>query len=284
LSFLIHKLINTNHQNHKFSGKSALWLSCQIKEESWNHVFTCGSQGPMENRKTSIIELQKNLATINTPVALISAITHGMEMWERSQDIHALTVGSLHGSHVLLTAAFTEQFHSIGWHHLLMGRLNKYWGAAVASFREDPKDASIPLCWTAQAITFLWKYRRTEWNYRNTVVHGSNDQEMAAIIKKASTNKVREYYNTYRTTPTFILPHHHYLFTSCSLDQRLKLDIDSLNCWICSVENAIQALIHHNNQQIQQSAHYFAPFLLQEGTTKLQLHQNLQTLNIQSLP
>jgi hypothetical protein len=102
---------------------------------------------------------------------------------------------------------------------------------------------------------------RTEWNYRNTMVRGSNDQEMAAIIKKASTNKVREYYNTYRTTPTFILRCHHYLFTSRSLDQRIKLDIDSLNCWIRSVEDAIQALIHHNNQQIQQSAHYFAPFL-----------------------
>ncbi len=140
---LIHKLINTNQQNHKFYGKSALCPSFQIKVESWNHVFTCGSQGPTESRKTSITELQKNLATINTPVELISAITHGMEMWERSQDnpqlqIHALTVGSLHGSHVLLTAAFTEQFHSLGWHHLLMGRLSKYWGAAVASFRKDP--------------------------------------------------------------------------------------------------------------------------------------------------
>jgi hypothetical protein len=130
----------------------------------------------------------------------------------------------------------------------------------VASFRKDPKDASIPLRWTAQAITFLWKYMRTEWNCRNTVVHGSNDKEMAAIIKKAPTDKVREYYNTYRTTPTFILPHRHYLFTSRSLDQRLKLYIDSLNCWIRSVKDAIQALIHHNNQQRQQSARYFAPF------------------------
>lgn len=94
------------------------------------------------------MELQKNLATINTPVEVISAITHGMDMRENSQtnpnlQVHALTVGYLRGSHVLLTAAFTEQFHTIGWHHLLMGRLSKYWGAAVASFRKEPNNASI---------------------------------------------------------------------------------------------------------------------------------------------
>jgi hypothetical protein len=83
---------------------------------------------------------------------------------------------------------------------------------------------------------------------------------MAAIIKKPSTDKVRECYEAYQTNPTFILPHHQYLFTSRSLDQRLKLDIDSLNCWIRSVEDAIQALLHHNNKQKQRSARYFAPF------------------------
>jgi hypothetical protein len=108
-----------------------------------------------------------------------------------------------------------------------MGRLSKYWGAAVASFGKEPNNASIQIRWTVQAIGFLWKYTRTAWTYRNTVVYGSNDQEMAAIIKKASTDKVKEYYNIYRTTPNVILSHHKYLFTSQSLDQRLKLDIDS---------------------------------------------------------
>ncbi len=231
---LIHKLINMNRQNFKFYGKSALCPSCQIVEESWTHVFTCGSQGPLKSRITSLAELQKDLATINTPGEVITAITHGMEMWEKSQEhpqlqVHALTVGSLKSSHVLLTAAFTEQFHSIGWDQLLMGRQSKYWGVAVASFGTEPNNVSIQTRWTTQAIGFLWKYMRTAWTYRNTVVHGSTDQEMAVIIKKASTDKVKEYYNIYSTTPHFILPCHKYLFMSRSLDQCLNLDIDSIN-------------------------------------------------------
>jgi hypothetical protein len=91
-------------------------------------------------------------------------------------------MGSLRSSHVLLTATFTEQFHTIGWQHLLMGRLSKKWGVAVALLRNDPNNAPVTLRWTAQAINFLWKYMRTEWNYRNTVVHGSTAQKMADIV------------------------------------------------------------------------------------------------------
>jgi hypothetical protein len=127
---LIHKVINTNQQNHKFYGKSPLCPSCHTAEESWTHIFTCGSEGCTENCKVSLTELQKNLHALNTPPEVIAGIIFGMEMWEQSQTnqqlkVHAFTVGSLRSSHVLLTAAFTEQFHIIGWQHLLLGRLSK---------------------------------------------------------------------------------------------------------------------------------------------------------------
>jgi hypothetical protein len=65
---------------------------------------------------------------------------------------------------------------------------------------------------------------------RKTVVHGATDQEMADKIKKITTDKVKDYYNTYRSNPTLILSKYSYLFTSRTLTQWLKLDIDSMNC------------------------------------------------------
>ncbi len=56
---------------------------------------------------------------------------------------HTFTVGSLRGPDVLLSAAFTDQFHSIGWHHLLMGRLSHRWGVAVAMYLKLPTDTSL---------------------------------------------------------------------------------------------------------------------------------------------
>ena len=51
-------------------------------------------------------------------------------MWIQKQGagqhpVHAPTVGLLRGPDILLTAAFTEQYHSIGWTHMFMGLLSK---------------------------------------------------------------------------------------------------------------------------------------------------------------
>jgi hypothetical protein len=110
----IHNLINTNHQNQKFYGKTPLCPCCQQTDETRANVFTCGAQRSTDSQIKALKELQNDLTPINTPVKVIDVITHSMTMWECFQtnlqlQVHALTVGSPH----LLTAAFTDQFHSI---------------------------------------------------------------------------------------------------------------------------------------------------------------------------
>ena len=263
---LIHKLVNTNQQNHRFYGKSPLCPCCQQYVETVSHVLLCSSLGSTETRSTHLKVLQTDLKSINTPKEVIDALIHGIKMWETTPtnsnvNVRALTVGSLRAPDVLLTAAFTDQWASIGWDHCFMGRLSHRWGAAVALYHKVPCDSTLQLTWTAQTIHFLWKYTRAIWAYRNTVVHGATDQEMADKIRNAATTKVTSLYSTFYTTPHFILPRHRYLFTSKTLEQRLRLDTDSLNCWLRSVEDATQALIHHENQQRLQATHFFAPFL-----------------------
>lgn len=264
---LIHNLVNTNKQNNKYYGTSPLCPSCNIEIETMAHVLTCQSPGAAANRAQALSILQADLAAINTPSQVIDAINHGTLEWERTQrqphtSVHAKTRGSLQGPDMLLTMAFTDQFQNIGWLHLLMGRLSRKWGAAVSLYGNKPNDSNFQTMWTAQAITSLWKYTRSIWGYRNTVVHGATDQEKADKIIEQTATKVREFYSKFTTTPTFILQRHHYLFTSRTLSQRLKLDIDSMNCWIRSVEDAVQALRHHEQQQRAHSSRYFAPFFV----------------------
>lgn len=95
----IHNLINTNHQNQKFYGKSPLCPYCQQTDETRANAFTCGAQRSTDSQIKALKELQNDLTPINTPVEVIDVITHSMTI-----------VGSPH----LLTAAFTDQFHSIG--------------------------------------------------------------------------------------------------------------------------------------------------------------------------
>jgi hypothetical protein len=191
-------------------------------------------------------------------------ISHIIEWGKQQQDphhpVHAITRGSLSGPDMLLTMAFTDQFNNIGWNHLLLGRLSRKWGAAVALYGNKQNDSTFQTTWTTQTINCLWKYTRSLWGFRNTVVHGATDQEMADKIREQTAAKIRNFYSTFHTTPHFILQCHHYLFTSRTLHQRLQLDIDSMNCWIRSVEDAIQALRHHEQQQREHSSRYFAPF------------------------
>jgi hypothetical protein len=101
---------------------------------------------------------------------------------------------------------------------------------------------------------------RSLWEHRNQVAHGKTDQEIAAKIKESINSKVKELYTKFQTNPSFILSRHHYLFTSRSLEQRLRLDIDSLTCWLSSVDSAQQDLAHHTNNLRLQSERFFAPF------------------------
>jgi hypothetical protein len=186
---LQHKIVNTNSQNAKYYGKSSLCPCCLNQDETLEHVFSCLSEGSTDYRLKALALLQEDLASIKTPPVVTSAIIHGITMWIRQQteaevSIHAPTVGSLRGTDVLVTAAFTEQHQSIGWFHLLLGRFSSRWGQAV-SVHDRSTDPSYHKLWTAQAISFIWKYTRSLWSYRNTIVHGASDQEVAAKLRAA---------------------------------------------------------------------------------------------------
>ena len=273
---VIHKLVNTIHKSRQFYGKSPLCPCCETQDETLQHILSCTSSGSAEARKNALLTLQTDLTALDTPPPVLEAILHGTNMWiinqgDEHRPVHATTVGSLKGPDILLTAAFTEQFHNIGWCHMLMGRLSKKWGAAVALYHKMPSDSQISTTWTTQAIQMIWKYTRSLWNHRNTVVHGSTDHEVTNKIRASIEGQVTSFYHKFNDSSHFILQRHHYLFTSRTLQQRLHLDIDSINCWLRSVQEAIQALHHHETQQRLNSARFFAPFYA-AGRTPNMLH------------
>lgn len=69
-----------------------------------------------------------------------------------------------------------------------MGRLSQRWGATVALYMKKTHE-QFQTMRTAQTINCLWKYTCSAWGYRNTVVHGATDQEMADKIREQTTKK-----------------------------------------------------------------------------------------------
>jgi hypothetical protein len=190
---LIHDLTDTNVQNHRHYHKSYKFPCCLTMDETFARVLSCSSNASNEHRNQALQELQKDLKSTNTPSAVEDAMYHVINMWLCQQNdpecvVQALTAGSLKGSDMLLTMAFHEQFHTIGY-NMFHGRLSKLWGCAVLQITKSPY-SSFPTTWAAQTILYLWKYTRSLCMHRNQVVHGKPDQEIAVKIKESIHNQV----------------------------------------------------------------------------------------------
>lgn len=261
---LIHNLANTNRQNHLFYNKPNTCPCCNVHEETFQHVLRCSAASVSSHRDSAIQELTSSLNKFNTPPNVTDAILHGIKSWleldlDDTRHIRAPTVGSLKAADVILTAAFHEQFSTIGWYQFLLGRLSKKWETAITAYA--PIAGSTPPIqqWSTQIILSMWHFIRSMWKNRNTIVHGTDAQHSAEIILQELRQQVQLLYQEYHDTPHIILPRHNYLFTSRTLTQRLKYSYDHLHCWMRSVTEAKLMLQHHNQLLREQSSRHFFP-------------------------
>jgi hypothetical protein len=235
---------------------------CQEYEESFEHVLVCGSTASSSSRASALQELTIGLEKINTPEQVLEAIILGLNTWITSASdptvrVHAPTAGSLRGGDMLLTTAFMEQHHSIGWFQFALGRISSKWDAVVRYYKKQYNDPTTVNVWAPQAILLLWKYTKSLWVNRNHFVHGKDGEEAAARLLQALHGEVKHLYETFTNNPAFLLPHHHYLFTNRTLEQRLRMPYDNITCWLRSVEDAKQALELHNNTLRTDSSRFF---------------------------
>jgi hypothetical protein len=260
---LVHNLANTNRQNHLLYNKPSTCPCCNTDEETFEHVLRCHSESANTHRTQAIDELVASLNKLNTPSTVIDAILHGITSWlefpNGDQRIRAPTVGSLKAADVILTAAFQEQYHTIGWFQLHLGRLSNKWEQALVAYSTRAGTTSMHHQWTTQVILHLWQFIKSMWMLRNTVVHGTDAQHSAELILQELRQQIRALYQEFNHNPRIILPRHSHLFTSRTLDQRLQYSYDHITCWIRSVTEAKLTLQHHDLLLCEQSSRYFHP-------------------------
>jgi hypothetical protein len=92
--------------------------------------------------------------------------------------------------------------------------------------------------WISSTISLLWKYMCTLWSHWNTIVHGATSEEQANTLLKGLQTTTTDYYHQFQDNQSFLLPHHHYLFTDRTLEQCLHHSYDQLACWLRSVSEA----------------------------------------------
>jgi hypothetical protein len=244
LAKLVHNLANTNRQNFLLYKSTPLCPLCNDYEETFQHVLQCREASASTHRAAQLHTLEIHLINIQTPREIVRAILHGFREWQYSrQRSRALTFGSVYGPDVLLTSAYHEQFHDIGWLNFSLGRISQIWEkAAGAYWSQESKLVDLPY-WSSQLIAALWHCTKALWGFRNQSVHGFTSEEEAQIILSKLQEQVRQHNISFSDNSAYILPRHHHLFTSRSLQERLQYSYDHLVCWLQSIDEARNILV-----------------------------------------
>jgi len=261
ISKLVHQLLNTNKQNNMYYGSSSLCPCCQVEIETFSHVFKCKSPSASHHRTMALESLQKKLKNIHTPENMVIALLHGITQWTTEvpiAQVRALTMESLQASNVVLTSAFAEQYHSIGWLQLLLGRISKKWELAYTHYIKVPSSETYLNAWSTSFIHHIWDYTHSLWANRNAILHGATAEIQAANILRELHSEVTFLYTTLCDNPHQLLPQNLGLIHNRSLDELLKLPYDDIQCWLRLVQEAREVLQHQEEQQRMVAAQYFS--------------------------
>ena len=110
--------------------------------------------------------LKEALIKIATPDKVIKAIMQGFDHWSSPPQSRsrAPAYGSLLGPDILLSTAYYEQFHQLGWFQLCLGRATASWAKTVETYHPSLKTFN-KTNWLANLVTFLWRFTRNMWNH-----------------------------------------------------------------------------------------------------------------------
>jgi hypothetical protein len=214
------------------------------------------------HRISATEQLRKNLLRIHTPVPIIDALLHGVQKWTTevpSNQVRSLTMGSLKASDVVLTSAFTEQFHTIGWLQLMLGRLSKKWEMAYTHYKSIPSAQFYKNNWSTSFNPHIWEYTHSLWQHRNGILHGLSSEQCAEKILTKLQMEVSCLYESILANPDKLLPWHLGLIKDNSLERLLNLPYDDIQCWLRSVKEAQEVFQHQEGQLRQSAARYFSP-------------------------
>jgi len=260
---MVHNLMNTNRQNSLLYGTSNSCPGCAAQEETFEHVIRCQFGLTTIARIDSLSQLENKLKHIGTPLPVIQVIMGGFKDWldphfPAGARSRPGTFGSILPADVLLTQAYSDQYHTIGWYQFCLGRISKLWHRAVQAYLPRTQKHQ-PLPWGSNLVTALWQFTKSLWMHRNNMVHGSSAEEAARRILIGLQERVRQHYDSFTADNSYVLARHRHLFLSRTQDQRLSMSYDFLTCWLRSVDEAREQLVFHTASQQTAASRFFGP-------------------------
>jgi hypothetical protein len=263
---LIHGILNTNEQNHKFYGSTSHCPHCKASVESFLHVVTCPCPTVTDYRSQQQDTLWKSLKALRTPQIILQYIQRGInscdsmrpsESSSANQEDSGSTQSS--GSYSAFSlAAFNEQSIHVGWDQLLRGRLSKRWREAFHQELSSRNTRANATLWAGGVIIAVLDYSLSLWKFRCELLYGRTNSEQVGKILAELSQKVTHAYREYEQDP-FIVRHDYRHLFAVSLARRLLQDRDCLQLFLTTFELAKQERAHYTKLQSEKAQKFFFP-------------------------
>jgi hypothetical protein len=266
---LLHGLLNTNKQNKKFYKSPTQCPHCCHPSESFWHVMSCNNPAVVTYRSEQQKILWRMLERLHTPTRIIEYLKMGItgvtlhsETYSSSYSSTSATDhSSVQSSSVeedICQSAFYQQSQCIGWENLLRGRVSKLWGEACFQTSLKRQQWVNQRQWSAKLIEGLLTYSNSLWKFRCSLLYGrSQDEQHQKLVHYLQTN-ITDAYTSFGKNPHII---HHSLrnIFHVPLEDRLKQDLDSMQCFLRSYNLAKQQQELSHAKQAKAAAQFFIP-------------------------
>jgi len=169
---MLHGWLNTGHQREKLTKDplSSLCPCCQAPDETFEHILRCNSEASETARKAALLTISKlDKRGSTTWRVLHQGIKNWLKDGEKMKTPSLDHYMMLPGQRILLETALTNQ-EKIGWHYALRGYLSTSWVDSEHIVNQQPHDG-IRQTWLRTIIKNIWKFGKTMWTHRNSVLH-----------------------------------------------------------------------------------------------------------------
>jgi hypothetical protein len=255
ISKLSHQLWNTNVQNNKFYGETALCPICTTIPETIHHIYQCCHSSAKAHFTECLKSLENSLRP-TTPRELTEHIIAALKQWNSGIKPISPTKGSRLPAHLPLNEAWTTQ-EELGWDAFARGHISIHWREAFQTLHRPKKTSSHHQHtatidkWTSSLIRLLWTFSEKIWQFRNSVVHGKLEEFHTSKSFCLLQEQVTNLYDQFIVDP-HMLPQSRAHLSNKPITSIIAMDKDSISSWISSIKEAVHTREHREKLALEQ--------------------------------
>ena len=170
----------------------------------------------------TLATLRKDLTQIGTYPILIEALIHHTKGWmKKKQTDYTHRLLPTVPTHNKLQLAIKQQ-NTIGWDHLVRGRLSKLWKDVQKLHNSTRLNQ-----WSKHFIKYIQKINNTIWDARNNLIYGTGKEKITKEQKRLIPT-ITTFYNTYKHK----ISYKHFHIFQIPLQQRITFSPKENTQWI----------------------------------------------------